>query len=309
MTFTVNNWETIADEYKSAKTQLIRDKLIMEIFTAIYFNLEKMGVIIRDEDKRNDFILEFYGKIPGTFKTFNPALSSFKTYLITKLKFSAMNFIKDLQTYSLKEEIVASEELNRINSVTEDLENSGRYSFYTNEPEIPYKKDCCMKLGKKVFQWSSYGNMPIEHRRIFLLACKSCLFLDDAMIKKIAEKLNMPFQSLFDIINTLRNECEHRREKLDALICKRNKYYIKAKMYENLLKVNEENRSVYAKNKKSYSANCRFFYQAQQMSKKQIKTPSNAVIGKYLHLNRGTIDKNLYASFKKWDNGEILKQR
>ncbi len=292
--------EVIVAKFKMAKTQEECNKLQMELFTFIYLNLERLGIYIRDEDERNDFLMEFYKTIPKMFATYNPALSSFTTYLITKLKYGIISFRGKLAKSMLKEEVVTGEEANRICTTIEDLENEGAYNFYVGDSEISYKKDADTKNVNTVFTWPSYFDMPIKHRRIFLLACKSCLFLDDKMIEKIAKELNMPVQVLFNVIHTLRESCKHRSDSIDALICKRNKYYINKKIYKTLLEANKQANASYSKEEKSYSINARLFYKTKEANRRQIKSPSSETIGKYLHIHRGTVDKNISDTFKKW---------
>ncbi|MEL3913024.1 hypothetical protein [Treponema pedis] len=298
MEFTVDNLNILAENYKSAKTQNLRDELTMKIFTVMYFNLEKLGVIIGDEDKRNDFLLEFYKKIPSTLKCFNPNFSSFKTYLITRLKYAAINFISELRNARIKEEVLKNEEQYRMNIIAEDLENEGYYTFYASENTVPYKKDDMKKNFKEVSLRTVYAGMNIYQRRIFLLTCKACLFLDDNMIKKISKEINMPFRLLFDIVHSFKNECVRCKENIKEINYKRNKYYIKLKVFENLLKITEKDYQSYAKLTRSYKANVRFFYKAKEISDKQVKGPSNAAIGRRLNLGRGTVDKNIYTSLK-----------
>lgn len=292
--------ELLVEKFKTAKTQEECDKLQMELFTFIYFNLEKLGIYIRDEDERNDFLMEFYKTIPKMFATYDSKLSSFTTYLITKLKYGIVSFRGKLNKSLLKEEIVTSEEANRICTTIEDLENEGAYNFYAGESEAAYKKDTDKKYISEVFKWPSYFDMPIKHRRIFLLACKSCLFIDDKMIEKIAKELNMPVQVLFNILHTLKESCKRRSDSIDALICKRNKYYINKKIYKTLLEANKKANASYLKEEKSYSINTQLLYKTKQANKRQIKSPSSEIIGKYLHLHRGTVDKNISDTFKKW---------
>lgn len=294
------NGELIVEKFKSAKSQEECDKLQMELFTFIYFNLEKLGIYIRDEDERNDFLMEFYKTIPKMFATYDPALSRFTTYLITKLKYGIVSFRGKLSKSMLKEEIVTSEEANRICTTIEDLENEGSYNFYACESEVTYKKDTDNKYINTAFKWPSYFDMPIKHRRIFLLACKSCLFIDDKMIERIAKELNMPVRVLFNIIRILKESCKRRRDSIDALICRRNKYYINKKMYKTLLDANKKANASYLKEEKSYFVNTQLFYKTKQANTRQIKSPSSGTIGKYLHLHRGTVDKNISDTFKKW---------
>ncbi len=287
----LQNAGELAAAYKTTKNAEKRHDIVMEIFTALYFNLEKFGIIFNDEDVRNDFLLRFYAKIPRVLETYDHLKANFLTYLIQSLKFFRISFHYEAKTAETAKKILEAEERQQLYCREEEGEY-GNFNLYTGDVFAPYKTCAPPSINCK--------KMKPEHKTIFLLACKSCLFLTDAMIFAIAKKLNIPYEAFGKLIDDIRNGCRGRLKNINEQIYKRNKYYMRMKLCKKILETGDKKTSSYKKYEKAYRYYLQSWERAIRLNKKQIKAPSNRLIGRYVNISRGTIDKNIAKALKKW---------
>lgn len=301
--------KTFEQQLISANSQKKLEELKKELFTFVYSNLERFGIIFPDEDERSDFLLQFYESILRIFNTFNPNVAGFYTYLVTKLKFNALAFRKKRCRQTVEQGLIIEEEQSKICTSMEDYENDEIQTFYASEKNATYEKDIICNETQKEFSWPSYFDMTIENRRIFLLTCKSCLFLDDDMIEKIAYRLHISSDDLFKIISTLRESCIRRMDCIKKIIARRNVYYLKCNVCKAILSNPGISDFMYQKTKKEYETSKKFLAYAKKSHKWQIKAPSNSLIGRYLNINRSTIDNNLRTTFELWNSNHSLAHK
>ncbi len=287
----LKNAEELAAVYKETKNDKKRNAIVMEIFTTLYFNLEKFGILFVDEDLRNDFLVRFYHKIPRTLETYNPVKSRFLTYLIQNLKFAFISFKYETKTAETANKILEAEETQQF-YCKEEESRAQDYNLYTGDISVLYGSDAQDTINCK--------KMKPEHKTIFLLACKSCLFLTDDMILAVSKRLGISYAAFSKLIGDIRIGCYSRCKNINEQIYKRNKYYMRMRLCKKILESSDKTTGSYRKYEKAYRYYLLSWKRAICVNKKQIKAPSNRLIGKYINISRGTIDKNIAKALKKW---------
>lgn len=286
--------KNLTEEYKNSADM---EKKVMNIFSDLYLNLERFGIIIPDEDIRNDFLLEFYYKIPRILNLYDPKKAAFSTYLSKSLKFSFLTFKFKNKTKNTAYQVLENDEEQKIYTGLENVDEDEFRNCYTSDLQTVYGKEFTEKVSDSV-NFNCKRLSPKE-KGILLLACKSCLFLNDDMILKIAKTINMPYITLSNIILNLRKACYKRHQNINTQINRRNEFYLKMRLYKIIFESCEENSDGYRRYKKAYIYNLNSWKRAISINKAQIKSPSNRLIGKHLHISRGTVDKNLAKALKK----------
>ncbi len=315
------NGAELAEQYQNSTSKEEKEQLVKKVFTGVYFNLNRLLYTNNEEDFNSDFAIYFYDKIPTLLSNYNPEYASFITYITVSLKLSFKTFYQKEKVKEEAEDVTLSEEKFRISSSFDSCNNWGDYNLYVSDPAALYTKDMLSSDDSKIKcrsrkdssyrqpgsglpknktkDNSFYFSMTYKERLIFLLACKSCLFLDDDFTEKIANEINLPVKNLDAILEKLRNHCMNRQSQMDKLMLKRNFHYIKMRTASKLLDSSSANKnSLYVKNMKSRKLSYNVWRNSNKLDKKQIKYPSNRLIGKYLNISKSSVDYNLEKAFK-----------
>ncbi len=314
------NGAEIATQYRNSNDKNEKHSLVMKIFTGVYFNINKLLLGNKGEDFNSDFALYFYDKIPSLLNNYNPKSSSFLTYLTSYLRFQSKSFSQKQMMKKNTDDVTLGEERFQVLAGMDALRNEGRYNLYASEASVSYGKDECEveqpkikcrhrpatvaakdQGGKKKLKKdrSFYFSMSYKNRFIFLLACKSCMFLDDAMVAKIAKEIELPVEKLDSFLEKLRLDCFKSQARIDKMIARRNSHYIKMKAAEKILDhSDEELNSIYCRSVKSHAEHYKGWMYANKKDKTQIKFPSNRTIGKYLNINKTSVANNLEKALK-----------
>ncbi|UTC66052.1 MULTISPECIES: nucleoside-triphosphatase [unclassified Treponema] len=310
MNFSLEKGEEIVKAYKNNKTNpSIKQKLLMELFEIIYVNLESFGVYFRDEDLRSDFVCKFYYRIPRLLENYKPELSSFYTYMTSHIRFYYLTFKCKNVRNEIHNAVIAKQEGSRLGYLVNEYDLNENFNFYAAEHEPSYCKDegdygpfqgSVISKMELEHRRALYFSMPCKHRRIFLLACKACFFLDDDLIEKISAEIKMDPEFLCCILQDLKVSCFKRLEKINYHICNRNNYYIKIQLFKYLLFNTYNTKRQFDQLCFSLKYNRYLWLKAQDLNRRQIKCPSSTDIGKCINVCKGTIDKNIAKSLKMW---------
>ncbi|UTC74178.1 nucleoside-triphosphatase [Treponema sp. OMZ 792] len=310
MNFSLEKGEEFVKAYNLNKTNpSMKQKLLMFIFEMIYVNLESFGVCFKDEDLRSDFLLNFYYKLPKILENYNPSLSSFYTYLTNHIRFYYLTFKCKTVRLEINDTVLADQEEARWEYLMGEYDLNENFNFYVAEPAPAYCDVNLRDLGLKDEKRSSketahmrelYFSMPCKHRKIFLLACRACFFLDDDLIDKIAAEIKMDSWLLCSILHDLKSACFRRYEKINYCVGNRNRYYVKAQLFKYLLLHTYNTKTQLKKICFSLQHNRHLWDKTKRLNRRQIKAPSSTDIGKYINLYKGTIDKNIAKSLKMW---------
>ena len=310
MILSLEKGEEFVNTYNSGNANSsTKEKVVMEIFEIIYVNLEIFGVYFKDEDLRSDFLFQFYYRIPKILKNYKPSLSSFYTYLTNHLHFYYLTFKGKNVRNEINDAIIAGQESTRWKYLIGEYDLGSNFNFYVAEPEPEYckiqKPDYVspeLKISKQELEHrrALYFNMPLEHRKIFLLACKACFFLDDDLIDKISTEIKIAPELLCSIVQDLKTACFKRFEKINKCICNRNRYYIKIQLFRYLLFHTHNTKCQLDKLCSSLKHNRYLWQKTKRLNKTQLKSPSSRDIQKYINVYKGTIDKNIAKVLKIW---------
>lgn len=309
MNFSLEKGDEFVKAYNTNKTDpSIKQKMLMNIFEIIYVNLESFGVYFADEDLRSDFLLKFYYRLPKILEKYNPSLSSFYTYLTNNIRFYYLTFKCKSVRLEINDTVLNDQEGSRWEYLMDEYDLNENFNFYVADSKPSYceskpddtghKED--MPPSKELTKRELYFSMPCKHRRIFLLACRACFFLDDDLIDKIAAEIKMDPLLLCSIIHDLKEACFKRYEKINYCVGNRNRYYLKVQLFKYLL-INTHNTKKQIKNLCfSLKHNHYLWEKTKKLNQRQIKAPSSTDIQKYLNVYKSTIDKNIAKSLKMW---------
>ncbi|UTC61974.1 nucleoside-triphosphatase [Treponema sp. OMZ 788] len=310
MDFSLEKGEEFVKAYNINKTDPVRrQELLMHIFEIIYVNAERFGLYFKDEDLRSDFLLKFYYKLPRILENYNSSLSSFYTYLTNHLRFYYLTFKCKTVRHEINDTVIAEQEGSRWEYLMGEYDLDENFNFYVAEPEPSYCDVKPKALGLNDEKPQSkyltrmrdiYFGMPCKHRKIFLLACRACFFLDDDLIDKIAAAIKMDPRLLCSILHDLKSACFNRYEKINYCVGNRNRYYVKAQLFKYLLMHTYNTKTQLTKICFSLKHNRHLWDKAKRLNRRQLKAPSSTDIGKYINLYKGTIDKNIAKSLKIW---------
>lgn len=284
----------IAEKYLNGDA-LQKKKAMEKLQTVIYFNLRDFKIYF-NEDTASDFLLYIYPNLENFIKQYNPERSVFFTFLCMKLQYYSMSFIRKKAKSARLQEAVIEEKTRNMSLYLEEKNNDGKYNFYVADCEVPYLAE--KNLSDEIPNVLSFfkkkkqcKKIREERKRIFFLACKASLFLDDEMILKIAEYIDIPADFLNMCIKNLNLASKGIISRIEKVKRSRNESYIKKMICERRLssgEIGDYEKSILQRSKRFSSAK---FFNALQKSKKQIKSPSNRTIASILHVSRGTVDK------------------
>lgn len=291
--FSVNS---IAEMYFNGDKK-IKKQAVEKLFTVIYFNLKDFKIFL-DEDTSSDFLLYIYPNLENLLKRYHPEKSLFSTFLHMNLQYNLISFIRKKSKKARLNEAILAEKTQTMLSYLDGINNTDEYNFYTAESCAEYCIDICEnKNEKNVLSFFKRKDVSMQtndcRRTVFFLACKSAIFLDDELIFKIANFINMPVPLLKKHIENLKEKSGGIIERIEKIKTVRDKNYIKKIACDRRLNADEI--GIYEKTllqrARKFSSNR--FKEALNKNKKQVKCPSNRTIAETLKISRGTVDKNI----------------
>ncbi|QEJ97790.1 hypothetical protein [Treponema phagedenis] len=260
------------------------------IFEVLYFNSARILYPMRYvEEELFDFLLLFYQNLTTTIKKYNRNLSKFSTYIIGSFRFSYKSFKrKQMQNKIMQNTLLYHEKSGLETENSYHMETGYQSAFAaSNEPAYTVSVEPKMKEVK------TERKKKIRNKTLLLLACKSCLHIDDDLIKKIAATIEMEFSDLYKIILNQRQKLANKDQKLQKIRERRNAYYIKALLYEKLHSRTEP----FSENQERYRERIEFYRRNWEKAcndyKQVKKTPSNRNLAEVIAMSRGSVDKYL----------------
>lgn len=289
----VNNLHT------SYVTENNKEKCIDKLFILIYYHPKKFGIKMNEENL-NDFRFTLYPKIiEKIFSKYDKEKASFFTFVCMCLKNHAKAFLRKIYLKNAIDETILKEITNAENSKTIDKDNSTSESNdleRNNEADsdIDYEEN---NMKKALSEWISKTN-SLQRRKnykqaIFVLSCKIAYVLDEKMIKKIADYIEMPENIMRYYVSRLNLEYANSSNARKILEAKnrRDKYFIRKTSVENLL--NTENLS--ESGKSVLECTKKYSIQKYKIACKKLETQkqslSNRKIAKITGISRSMIDR------------------
>ena len=269
-----------------------QDKAVSALCEFIYTNFHQFKIDCANEDIRSDYIVWMYPRFSGIIKHYNPDKASFRTYLNWVIRLSFRTFLRSWYSAEAKQRVYEAEETTRLMSVEAEMENSGNWHENASENEAPYQNPKIR--GRKTL---STKKKEIQARKIFLLACKAGINLDDSLVWRIARKTGYSESYLRSKLDSIHLATATKRERTQMAIEKQNRYYIRAQKCLYEMKSFERSSIQYENLEKEYTYCIKRWNDIRNSPERKIYTPSNRFLAVTLGISRGTIDATL-ASLK-----------
>lgn len=276
-----------------------RNSGALKILACLYENNILFYKFKMDSDSQHDFFLNMYPTLCKLFVYYEPAKSSFATYLFTVLDLNARSFLRrkaKAYTNQLSYSRLYTEE--HIESTLEDEEplydnrSDNGNSVQNDNTNItsPYAE-----RSKYPFSSRQYS----RKERILILAMKSAYYLTPTHVKRLAQETGYSEELLWHYKVELEKKMHSKIEvKEKAVFLRNSDYYKKNKLEYEMLAVRSDS-YLYPQLKKSYA-----YYYKRWM--KRIKNhlqdmrvvPSNKAIADILNISENRIHRILQKSLK-----------
>ena len=275
---------------------------VNELFILIYYHPRNFAIRMRDE-VLNDFRATLYLKaIENIFLKYDEEKSSFFTFVCTCLKNQAKAFLRDLYVKNAIDESIFNEMANNATIKAID-ENNSMFQDYGLDKNAD-ESNCDLKyeendMKEMLSAWLS-GTETLKPKKnyrkaIFILSCKIAYILDEKMIKKIAEYIEIPENLLRYYISKLNLEhaTSSNARKLLEVRTRRDKYFVRKASAEVLLSngnLSESEKSILECSKK-YSI--QKYQKACKKLENEKQKISNRTIARVTGIARSMIDRIL----------------
>ena len=279
-----------------------KEKCIDKLFILIYYHPQKFGITMKEE-LVHDFQSTLYPKaIENILAKYDKEKSSFFTFVCRCLKNHSRDFLRKLYLKDAIEKTILNEVTNNENTKNIDEDNS---MFHYNKIEktvdervhnANYEEDNMKeKLSKWLLETGSLQSKRNYRKAIFILSCKIAYILDEQMITKIAEYIEIQENLLRYYISKINLEyaTSSNAKKILEVRNQRDKYFVRKLSVETLLN-NEnisESRKVVLECSKSYSIE-KYKKACKNLERKKC-TISNRAISRITGISRSMIDRIL----------------
>ncbi|MGP1577404.1 MAG: hypothetical protein ACTTH7_08005 [Treponema sp.] len=263
------------------------------LFEYLYFHLNDFGFYGIDEDTRSDFLLWVQPYFETIIERYNPERALFSTYMQMSLQYHFRIFNKKrYQKAAYTAVIDAEEQYDAALTGAED---------YAAEPQCEYSVSTeAVKALQPLGGWRD-KKTALYKRKLLLLACKSCFFIDDALMQQIANTADIPLEHVQQFVEESKKIAQEKEQHYTQLKQKRDYYYARYKsaaiQLDTMMYMHP---SIIARLEKQKAYN----YERWQAFLKKIseyrRCPSNRSLAKQFGLSRATIDSNLAVLVKAW---------
>ena len=269
--------------------RVAQEKAISGLCEFIYLNFHQFKIDCANEDIRSDYIVWLYPRFSGIISHYNPEKASFRTYLNWVIRLSFRTFLRAWYSAEAKQRVYEAEETTRLLSVEAEMENAGLWHENASENEAQYEIPESHEKGTK----KSSKKQEIQARKIFLLACKSVINLDDSFVSRIARKTGYSERYLRNKLDYIHLATAKKRERTQEASEKQNRYYIRAQKCLYEMKSFERDSIRYENLEKEYKYCIKRWNDIRNSPERKIYTPSNRFLAITLGISRGTIDATL----------------
>ena len=271
-----------------------RKKAVDAVFEYIYFHLDDFYIYINDEDVRCDFLAWLYPSLETIMSRYNSSLSSFFTYLKMSLKFYFYSFKRHMYEKTSYDTVAENEQAYIADRKIDEEANTSEFNVYAASSPVEYSISAeKMAAIKNTTKWSSRKD-EIYKRRILLLACKSCFFLNDVFISHIADALQVSINKLEAILDETKKRSNKRLAIYEAFVAKRDFYYIRYHSVKVQLQNIDE---LHTTRLQRLLRQKNYYYQLWQIFLQKTQSyncvPSNRILAKQFGISRTTVDNNL----------------
>ncbi len=287
--------ETIIESFQKNEIDSgeMRNRLLEFMFT----NKHRLGMTILDEDEFSDFLVFMTPKLERIIGKYTSEIGTFSTYFIGVLNISR-------QWWQKKH----SEKLQKRRCCTFVSEEAyeEKSSFYTDNEsarsiEINESTVSLEELEKKVQEKLTYKKMGRSSRNkelkisreeqsatmLLVLALKSCYFIDEPMMLKIAEITNRDPQWLSAVLSEARSTIEAKVRHIKKIEQARNaSYFFRKQLLMHRQELQDLYSSMITKDEKLKIHTQRWEKCVKAIGKKNHRlSPSNVTVARILGLN------------------------
>ncbi len=278
---------TLLENFKKEGTPT--EPVITALAEYLYTTLSRFRLEYLDEDTRGDYLVSIYPRLGRIIEQFDPERAAFSTYIRSVVRLSWRTFTQERYGSEARQKVYNTEEATHLLSLeAEHARTVGCASMVCdNEPAYMLDQALCphTNLSRK--------KQEVRARRLYLLACKSGLMLDDRMLGRIAARIGFDRDFLRDKLEEIRASCGTKKERLQKCIEKRNCYYIRTQQCLYEMKYLDTESSRYFALEKEYHYCLRRWKDMHRQVLRKISTPSNRFLADKLGISRGTIDATL----------------
>lgn len=274
---------------KSKKDGMPNEPAIAALAEYLYTNLARFRLDYLDDDTRGDFLVSIYPRLGRIIEQFDPERAAFSTYIRSVVRLSWRTFTRDRYGSEARQKVYNTEEATRLLSMEAECTRKGEWPRIACDDEPVYMLERAFSAEDRL----SRKKQELHARRMYLLACKSGLMLDDRMLCLIAARTGLDRDFLRVKLEEIRDSCAIKKEKLQKCIEKRNGYYIRTQRCLYEMKYLEKESTRYSTLEKEYRYCLKRWTDMHRQALRKISTPSNRFLAETLGISRGTIDATL----------------
>jgi len=276
-----------------------KKKAVDRLLQYLYFHLPEFGIYHADEDTRSDFLLWLYPKLHTIIGSYNPERSIFFTYLRMSITFHWKLFGRKNREQAAYSAIAQEEQQFITETALNEQDESHSYELYAASPRPEYSVSITKEQAIKQTIRQASKKKHIFARYLLLLACKSCFCIDDQLLQNIATRTEIPLREIKRLIETVKRQTYTRDSIYNALIIKRDFYYIRYKSATLQLRaIDETHESLIKRLKVQQEYSYTRWQRYLRRIKEYTRSPSNRSLARQFGVSRGTIDNDL-VSLKK----------
>ncbi len=265
----------LVSRYRASRSSYDLEKAHKALAVVLYQAPHRFGVISRDEDRVRDFFSWFYPYIERIVLRFDPDRANILQYFRSITRLAFRGFLRRQLSDGAGEEAVFAQ-------IQYD---------YTNEPaeSQEYPAHCA----ETEQFYGDYHLMPLEKKRLFLLACKNAPFLTDTLVNTISLRTGIRFNRLWDLIDRLNQAGAHKITKSRMYAELATSYYTRSLRCKAELAKVEPQTARFERLAQEYRYCLERWKGIRMKASRQLLMPSNRLISRITGIPRGTIDSAL----------------
>lgn len=293
------------------------EQTVSRLMEYVFVNKNYIGFGWIDEDSFSEFLIFLHSKLEKILRNYNCHEDSFMTYFLTVLKNTMRYRIK--QSYRKKDSEVCFDDISRLDYE----EEKHRYECSESSLEVNAETDehTLEELVKEelFLDDDTKSGQPIKYRLILskklqerkhrkmavlILALKSCLYLNERMIDRVALITGIKRTELCRMLAKAHQSLEEKRESLYKLTLRRNSaFFFRRKYMLQKLKVRGDKYKCELLAKKIENKNSTWERSLEMLNKKKcFFSPSNKAIAQITGMDERQISYIIRRAAKNIDN-------
>lgn len=283
---------SLVEIYQTNRDDSAKKRAVAALSEFLYTNLHRFRLDFLTEDTRSDFIVNLYPRFEKLIEQFDPARASFGTYIRWIVRLSYRSFVKNRYVWEARQRIYEAEETTRLMSLQSDQNESGEESSWTTRT-CDSEQTYCTPDNRNQDTSLSDKKKEIRARKIFLLACKAGMFLDENAAQRVSELTGYSIAYIRSRLDYIQKAHSKKMDSIRSDQERKNSFYIRTQRCLYEMKYLDKDSSRYLALEKEYRYCVKRRNDLLRRSSRQIRTPSNRFLAGALGMSRGTIDATL----------------